>query len=302
MTQVMPDVDRRSAEGRPEANASAPVVPYAAPDMNIDAGGRLAVAGLTCGVLFFVQVVIAAVVHPKIEAALLFLLIATPLAAVLLGSVAGQRAKKVGSKPRRSARAAVWLGGGELALVLAFGIMIPSMCRATEPANRFHCQYNLQRVGVALLNDATEHDGHFPDTLNELLAPDPAYLVTDLFTCPSSSDERALGQTPEEQARNLTAEPGHLSYIYVGAGLTKTTATADRVVAYDKPHNHNNEGINVLYGDAHTEFLDRKQAEQLIAKFRAAAPVLATRRPVQTLDCQPLIRGNFRRKPGTSAT
>jgi len=187
------------------------------------------------------------------------------VAALVLGSVAGRRAKRAGGREPGRAVAAVWLGGGELALVLAFSLMVPSLCRAREPANRAKCNNNLRQIGTALLMYATEHNGHFPDTLHVLSTADPAYVVTDLFTCPSSSDERAMGQTPAEQARNLIAEPGHLSYVYVGTGLTSKTATADRIVAYDNPHNHT-DGINVLYGDAHVEFLERKTAERAIAK------------------------------------
>jgi prepilin-type processing-associated H-X9-DG protein len=221
--------------------------------------------------------VLAVVVHPKIEAPLLGMIIAAPLAAVVLGSVARQRAKKAGRKEPGTARAAVWLGGGELALLLAFGIMIPSMCRATEPANRAKCSNNLRQIGLALLMYANDHGGQFPDTLNVLLLTDSEYTLTsDIFTCPSSSDERATGQTPAEVARNLTAEPGHLSYVYVGAGLTTVTATDDRIVAYDNPRNHT-DGINVLFGDAHVEFLDRKQAEQAIAKLGPPGTAPSTR-------------------------
>jgi prepilin-type processing-associated H-X9-DG protein len=196
---------------------------------------------------------------------------------VVLGSLASRRAKRAGRKEPGSARAAVWLGGGELALLLAFGVMIPSMCRATEPANRVKCSNNLRQIGIALLMYANNHGGQFPDTLNILLTPDEgAEITSDVFTCPSSSDERAMGHTPAEIARNLTAEPGHLSYVYVGADLTNATATADRIVAYDNPHNHT-DGINFLYGDAHVEFLVRKRADQVIARLGAGRAAPATR-------------------------
>ena len=243
-----------------------------------DGAAAIATAGLACGVLFFAVVILAMLAHPRIEALVLTLIVAAPVVAIFLGSVARRRAKRAGRKEPGRARVAVWLGGVELALVLAFGVMIPSMCRATEPANRAKCANNLRQIGLALLMYANSHDGHFPDTLNALLLPDSgAEITADVFTCPSSTDERALGQTPEELARNLTAAPGHLSYVYVGAGLTSAAASAERVLAYENPHNHNNEGIHFLYGDAHTEFLDRKQAEQLIAKLRTAAPLPATR-------------------------
>jgi hypothetical protein len=281
MTQVLPDLDRRSVEARPEAAtpaSAAPVMPYATPGMKNDPGGRIAIAGLTCGIVFFALVAIAGVVHPDIGNPLLAMIITAPLASVVLGSVASQRAKKAGNRARRSARGAVWLGGAELALVLAFGIMIPSMCRSHEPANRAKCGNNLRQIGLALLTYANNNGGRFPDTLNVLLDTASDYEVTaDVFVCPSTGDERAMGRTPAEQARNLTAEPGHLSYVYVGAGLTTQTATGDRIIAYDNPHNHNDEGINVLYGDAHTEFLNPKQAVEAMAKLRPSGSAPATR-------------------------
>ena len=277
MPQVLPEVDVRRAEARPAVSAAPAVLPYAAPGVNDNLGGAFAMAGLGCSAAFVGLIVVAGVAHPRIETPLLGIIIAAPLAALVFGAVASRRAKRAGRKEPGSARAAVWLGGGELALLLAFGVMIPSMCRATEPANRAKCSNNLRQIGLALLTYANTHGGQFPHTLNILLTPDEgAEITADVFTCPSSSDERAMGQTPAEIARNLTAEPGHLSYVYVGAGLTNAPATADRIVAYDNPHNHT-DGMNILYGDAHVEFLERKRADPLIARLGAGGAAPATR-------------------------
>src|SRR6476660_3595307 len=135
MTQVLPEAKVGRDSWRSVTAGSRRVMSYAVPARRGGSAG-VATAGLACGVLFFGVVALAGSVHPKIEAPLLALIVALPVAALVLGSVAGRRAKRAGGREPGRAVAAVWLGGGELALVLAFSLMVPSLCRAREPANR----------------------------------------------------------------------------------------------------------------------------------------------------------------------
>src|SRR6516225_4992316 len=116
---------------------------------------------------------------------------------------------------------------GVLALA---GILLPSLCRSSETANRVKCASNLRQIGQSIQIYAESHGGQYPDSLATLL------LTTDLaaecLVCPSSNDEKSPGGTPAEQAANLQSR-GHLSYIYLGNALTRTTATSTTPVAYE---------------------------------------------------------------------
>ena len=93
-------------------------------------------------------------------------------------------------------------------------------------------------------------------------------LTSEVYVCPSSQDERATGETPQEVARRLS-EPGHLSYVYAARGKSRT-AGDDVVLAYDRPVNHPvRTGINVLYGDGHVEFESPREVEWILAELGA---------------------------------
>ena len=115
------------------------------------------------------------------------------------------------------------------------------------------CQSNLVQVGRAVVIYAEAHGGRYPDTLGDMLT------TTDIspaaFVCPASADVPAIGPTTRAVADNLTAG-GHVSYVYVGRGLTTRTVTPSTVIAYEPLANHG-DGGNVLYGDGHAEWLGR---------------------------------------------
>jgi prepilin-type processing-associated H-X9-DG protein len=66
-------------------------------------------------------------------------------------------------------------------------------------------------------------------------------------------------------AVNLVAG-GHNSFIYLGRGLTTTTTPADAIIIYEPLTNNFGEGMSVLFGDGHVEFVDVKFAAALVSK------------------------------------
>ena len=150
---------------------------------------------------------------------------------------------------------------GGLGLV---GFILATSCGSRETANRVNCASNLRQIGQAILLYANGNHGAYPDHLEKLLLTQD--ITSEVFTCPSSNDEKALGATTQEVAANLSTK-GHLSYIYVGAGLTKDSP-AQSVVLYEPLLNHDEDGSNVLFADGHVEWASRKELATLIATTR----------------------------------
>jgi prepilin-type processing-associated H-X9-DG protein len=143
-------------------------------------------------------------------------------------------------------------------------ILLPSLNRARETANRVKCASNLKQIGSAILLYSNENRGAYPPDLKTALATQD--ITSDVFVCPSSNDTPAPGADNKLQAANLGAG-GHLSYVYVGAGLTNS-ASPDAVVVYEPTSNHNADGMNVLYGDGHVAFLPKVQAQHVLDELK----------------------------------
>jgi prepilin-type processing-associated H-X9-DG protein len=141
---------------------------------------------------------------------------------------------------------------------LMISILLPSLNRAREQANRIKCASNMRQIGQAIQIYANENKGQFPPDLDTLLKQGD--LTSEVFICPSSSDERAPDGT------SLTVA-GHLSFVYVPGQNYK--AGAYSVLLYEPLTNHNNDGINVLFGDGHVDFVPRAKAQPMIAEVNA---------------------------------
>lgn len=136
--------------------------------------------------------------------------------------------------------------------------------RSRETANRVKCASNMRYIGQAILLYAQDHQGHFPDTLEEILLTQD--ITAEVFTCPSANDDRAPGDTPQQQARHLR---DHCSYVYHGKGLTTATPGATtRPVLCEPLMNHKVDGMNVLYADGHAEFLTPAEAQKALGTHR----------------------------------
>jgi prepilin-type processing-associated H-X9-DG protein len=157
----------------------------------------------------------------------------------------------------------VWAVGIVVIGGMLIAVMLPSLCRSRETANRVKCAANLKSIGQAISLYAQDHDGHYPASLAML--PSVQDISADVMVCPSSNDERSEGIDTAAVVAELTAAetnaPDHkhcLSYVYTGQALTEQTATPTAVVAYEPLTNHDGDGMNVLFGDGHVEFISKE--------------------------------------------
>jgi len=181
-----------------------------------------------------------------------------------------------------------WTIGGFLIIVLMFTSGMAAIGAAHQTAwlvnspeplfrqhgevrNRIICPNNLRTIGEALTLYAANHDHKYPVDLSALLSED---LSAATLVCPSSNEEPAIGATTQAVLADF-ATPHHCSYLYLGKGLSQPLPS-DRVIALEPLENHQGKGLNVLFGDMHVEWLDKAQADILLAKL--ALPASTTRR------------------------
>ena len=168
------------------------------------------------------------------------------------------------SNPQRRTRPVAWTIAAVFAvlLLIVFSIVASS---ARSAVNRENCASNLHQISRFILVYANENQGRYPDKLGDLMDLD---ITTAAFICPESNDEAAVpGPTTQASSANVHAG-GHLSYIYLGKGITGTPP-ATMVIAYEPLTNHANSGMNVLFGDGHVDFVGLPAATTLIAELNA---------------------------------
>lgn len=159
-------------------------------------------------------------------------------------------------------RYVAWAVGVVVIGGMLVSVMLPSLCRSSETANRVKCASNLKQIGLAISLYAKDHGGQYPHLLAVL--PSEQDITAEVMTCPSSNDEKPAATDIAEIVAELTAAetkaPGHkhcMSYVYVGQALTEKTVSETAVVAYEPLENHDGDGTNVLFGDGHVEFISK---------------------------------------------
>lgn len=158
----------------------------------------------------------------------------------------------------------VWVSHGAIpSVVAAYGgeatvtvpvmvsVLLPSLARERELSKRAVCAANLAGVARASLVYAEERKGKLPPDLETLV--NSGAITWKMLICPSSNDQ------PEE---------GVSSYEYIGGGL-RNVDDPRLVIAYEKPGNHGNEGMNVAYLDGHVQFrMDVDQVMEDVEKSK----------------------------------
>ena len=160
----------------------------------------------------------------------------------------------------RAGGVVLWLVVGAVAVVGGITLLLPTLCKSRESANLVKCSSNLHQFGQAIDLYQHDHGGVYPASFQTILATEK--VTPAVFVCPSSNDE------PAEPGMSLST-PHRCSYVYCGAGLTDKTVKADTVVAYEPPANHDDQGMNVLYGDGHAEWVGGKSGADLFKKLKA---------------------------------
>ena len=145
---------------------------------------------------------------------------------------------------------------------MMLGILLPSLNRARETANRVKCASNMRQMGQAILLHSNENRGRYPDNLGILLNQD---LSAEVFVCPSGANALPPDHAQMKREELMEWINANADYVYVGRGLN-TTAGADVVVLYEKVDAHDRQGMNILYGDGHVDFVMMPTAQQEIQK------------------------------------
>jgi prepilin-type processing-associated H-X9-DG protein len=142
---------------------------------------------------------------------------------------------------------------------LLVSIMLPSLSRAREQANRVKSASNLRQIGLAAQIYANEHKGKFPDQISETLGD----ITPVVFVNPRTKNSVPIAASDDELKRWVNQSS---DYTYVGKGKTYR-APATEILAYEKPQGLT-DGINILFCDGHVEFVLMEQAKEAIRRGR----------------------------------
>ena len=156
------------------------------------------------------------------------------------------------------------IGAGGWGLSQAFK---PRLIVCRESGTRVKCASNLRQIGLGMQMYANENHGQLPPDLGTVLVTQD--LTSEVFVCPASGDERASGPTTQALLQDLQ-QPGHCSYVYASPlPATWSALTKDHVLVYELPANHLNDGMNILFGDGHAEYVVKPQAHYIVSELKA---------------------------------
>ncbi len=138
--------------------------------------------------------------------------------------------------PRNRSLLRMWISHGLLMILILIGIGLLLQPQRSS-SNGFsrtippECGQHLSQIGRELQRYAQSHQGHFPNTFDELLDNGAS---PSIFICPDSQDTPASGGF-FRNAKHLGL--GHCSYFYCGKGLS-LPVQADTVLCYEAVADH----------------------------------------------------------------
>ncbi|MDB5294299.1 MAG: hypothetical protein JWO31_282 [Phycisphaerales bacterium] len=169
----------------------------------------------------------------------------------------GIHAKMLSPFPGATVLAADPLSSTQSAPFLA-SVLLPSLNRAREQANRVKSASNLRQIGIAGIMYANENKGRFPATMGELFRK--SELTAEVAVNPRVNTGPAPRfADPVQAAKWVEANGG---YVWIGGGL-KTTEGPDTIIGYEKEDGLT-EGLNLLFADCHVEWYAMDAAREKI--------------------------------------
>ena len=185
--------------------------------------------------------------------------------------------RSAGRHWRRAAIAALCLGAANVPLFI--GLVQYQTQKAADDYGYSHsftrCGSNLRQVGMYVIMYAIEHGDRLPDSLEDLIVNSPLPReydrIAECMVCPLSNDVPAQGNTAAKVAEQLESG-GHVSYVYVGKGLTRATATPRHVIAYEREGNHpqrRGSPLWVLFGDMRVDRVTPAELRKLVKELQS---------------------------------
>jgi prepilin-type processing-associated H-X9-DG protein len=148
-------------------------------------------------------------------------------------------------------------------LLLFICLLLPDTnSRGTAP--RVMSASNLRQIGQAILLYTNDNHGQYPDSFATILMNED--ITSSVFVSPSRNETAADGPTTQAVIAQMNAG-GHVSYVYLGNGLSTTIVTPDTIVAYEIPIDATS-GSNILFGDGHVEFFGAGPVQKIIRRIR----------------------------------
>lgn len=143
---------------------------------------------------------------------------------------------------------------------LTTSILLPSLNRARETANRVKSASNLRQIGIACMLYANDNNGKLPVDLSTILQTQD--LIAEVFINPRTGT--AVPPVPPGQNRvDFHADWVNTGsdYVYLGAGNVNQMGP-NRVLAYERPEGLD-DGINILFGDTRVEWVPFPRVPQV---------------------------------------
>jgi prepilin-type processing-associated H-X9-DG protein len=138
--------------------------------------------------------------------------------------------------------------GGVAGAAVGMGVMMPALSRARNQSRNITSMSHLKQIGLALIMYADEHDGKFPDSVEQA---HQYYRDSEILDSP---------QKP--------AGFDGPSYIYVKGHSLEANSPSKMVLAYENPE-YLRESIPVLFLDGHVEKMPRDRfVEALEATYK----------------------------------
>ena len=212
-------------------------------------------------------------VQPSNNAAVLSLifglLLLIPFVPGILAIVFGRRgikaAKEQAAGREGLARLGIILGVLNIVLSLIMVTTLPfALLRARRAAMTVACASNLRSIGQLAMIYATQNNGYFPPTIDQLAATMPGGTGASVFVCP------ACGANPAKPPVLVTSKvSSHYLYAPPAARISQVKQPGRVVLAYEPPGHHDNGGINLLFCDGHVEFVTGAAVPKIVAELTA---------------------------------